>query len=400
MGNWKINLAASWIAQFLSILGFTAALPFTPFFIRELGITKVDEVALWAGTITAAGSVAMAIISPVWGMMADRHGRKLMVERAAFGGALIMTAMAFSANVEQLLVLRILQGAITGTIPAFIALVASFVPPDQVGFSLGLMQMAVYTGFSIGPLVGGVIADQLGYRWTFGVTGLLLLIAGILVLFVIQEKFERPRDKDEQSGLGDSLRAITHSWPMLGAIVALGGVYLANFSPQPIIPLFVESLQQSALLINTTTGTVYGANALASAISAALIGRLSDRVGYRTTLLACSLGAIVTYVGQAVTPNLSILIAASFTTGLFTGGILPAANAILAHTAPRESQGAIYGISNSVNAGGRALGPLLGATFATFWGLRAAFWTAAVLFIFVLAWVALVIRARPQVAGD
>ena len=399
MENWKINLAASWGAQFLCIVGFTAAFPFTPFFIRELGVSEVDQVALWAGMIASAGSVAMALISPVWGMMADRHGRKLMVERAAFGGAIIMTVMAFSASVEQLLVLRILQGLLTGTIPAFVALVASFSPRERIGFSLGLMQMAVYTGLSVGPLIGGVVADQVGYRWTFVATGVFLLVAALLVCFLVEEKFERPSEEARRShSLASAVRRITASLPMFGAIVALGGIYLGNSIPQPVLPLFVESLQHAPHLVNTTTGIVYGANALASALSAAFVGHISDRTSYRTVLMACCLGSVLAFLGQAATPNVGWLLVASFATGVFAGGLLPAANAILARLAPRDEQGAIYGISNSVNSGGRAVGPMIGAVLLTISGMRAVFVGAAVLFVLVLVWTVAVIAPHERAA--
>lgn len=399
MENWKINLAASWGAQFLCIVGFTAAFPFTPFFIRELGVSEVDQVALWAGMIASAGSVAMALISPVWGMMADRHGRKLMVERAAFGGAIIMTVMAFSASVEQLLVLRILQGLLTGTIPAFVALVASFSPRERIGFSLGLMQMAVYTGLSVGPLIGGVVADQVGYRWTFVATGVFLLVAALLVYFLVEEQFERPSEEARRShSLASAVRRISASLPMFGAIVALGGIYLGNSIPQPVLPLFVESLQHAPHLVNTTTGIVYGANALASALSAAFVGHISDRTSYRTVLVACCLGSVLAFLGQAATPNVGWLLVASFATGVFAGGLLPAANAILARLAPRDEQGAIYGISNSVNSGGRAVGPMIGAALLTFAGMRAVFVGAAMLFVLVLLWTVAVIAPHERAA--
>ena len=399
MENWKVNLAASWGAQFLCIAGFTAAFPFTPFFVRELGVTEVDQVALWAGIISSAGSVSMALISPVWGMMADRHGRKLMVERAAFGGAIIMTAMAFSASVGQLLVLRILQGLLTGTVPAFVALVASFCPRERIGFSLGLMQMAVYTGLSIGPLIGGVVADQVGYRWTFVATGAFLLVAALLVYFLVQEKFERPSEEAQRShSLTSAVRRITESLPMFGAIVALGGIYLGNSIPQPVLPLFVESLQHVPHLVNTTTGLVYGVNALASALSAAFVGHISDRTNYRTVLVACCIGSVLAFIGQAATPNVAWLLVASFATGVFAGGLLPAANAIVARLAPRDEQGAIYGISNSVNSGGRALGPMIGATLLTLWGMRSVFVGAALLFVLVILWIVVVIGPHERAA--
>jgi DHA1 family multidrug resistance protein-like MFS transporter len=392
--NWKANLAAAWTAQFLCIIGFNAAFPFMPFYIRNLGVTDPDQVKLWTGLIASAGPVSMMLVSPIWGLLADRRGRKLMVERATFGGAIILTLMAFAGNVQQLFILRLIQGMLTGTVPAFVTLVASFAPAAEAGFALGMMQMAVFTGASVGPLVGGIVADQFGYRWAFIVTGVMLVIAGVLVNKVVQEGFTPPREKKERTGLADSARTITHSMPVLGAVVALGGIYMANQASRPLMPLLVETLQPDPNLVNTATGTVYGAAAIASAISAGIVGRISDRTGHRAALVACTVGAALAYLGQAFAPSVTLLTVAAFGTGLFAGGLAPAANAILASTVPREQQGAVYGLSNSVNAAGRAVGPMIGAAVATAVGLRASFVTTAGILAVVAVWVAAAVRTR------
>lgn len=396
MPNWKTNLAASWVAQFLCIVGFSAALPFTPFYVRDLGVTDPDEIATWAAALASGSAIAMAFISPVWGIMADRHGRKIMVQRAAYGGAVLMALMGIVANVQQFMVLRVTQGLFTGTVPAFIALVASFTPAENVGFSLGVMQMAVYTGFSVGPMIGGLVADHLGYRSTFFATGVLLLAGAVLTTLVIRERFVPPvKKKSSDDGLGGAARAILGSLPMLGGIVALGGIYAANSAPQPLLPLFVEELAPLPGLVNTSTGLIFGVNAGASALSAIVLGRLSDRLGFGSVLVACGIGSAAVYLGQAVSPTLGLLIGLNFLAGLFAGGLLPSTNAMLARTAPADKQGAIYGISNSVNAVGRAAGPVLGAWFAKAWGIRAAFVVPVIIFTLVTVWVRVILQRHP-----
>jgi len=154
-------------AQLLSIIGFAFALPFIPFYIRELGVTDERLVPVWAGIIAAASSLVMAFFSPLWGWLADRYGRKIMVERAMFGGAVLTFAMGLVTDVWQLLFLRLLSGATTGTIAASIALVSTVVPPKRLGYSLGIMQVAVFLGMTLGPWIGGLLADAVGYRYTF-----------------------------------------------------------------------------------------------------------------------------------------------------------------------------------------------------------------------------------------
>jgi MFS transporter, DHA1 family, multidrug resistance protein len=392
MKSWKINLTVTWIAQFLCIAGFSAAFPFFPFYIRELGVTDPHQVEWWAGLLTSGSSIAMALASPVWGLIADRRGRKMMVQRAAFGGALATGLMAFVGNVHQLFALRILQGLLSGTVPAFMALVSSFVPASETGFALGMMQMAFYTGLSVGPLLGGLIADHFGYRWAFGATGIMALIAGILVLLVVKERFVAPEKTEAGAELKDTVNSMVHSLPIIGALVVLAMFYMARSSIIPILPLFVERLLHGSTILNTSTGTLYGVTALTSAVAAGVIGRLADKKGQRAVLLACCIGAGLTYGGQALSPSYGVLLAMSAATGFFTGGLIPTANAILARLVPRHRQGTVYGLSNSLNAGGRALGPLLGVAVSTAWGQRAAFVAAASLLAILTVWVLAVVR--------
>ncbi|HOI18006.1 MAG TPA: MFS transporter, partial [Geobacteraceae bacterium] len=163
---WQMTLYIMFTAQLLSMIGFAVPLPFLPFYVRELGMTE-RLVAYWSGILMASGSLVMVFFSPLWGWVADRYGRKPMVERAMFGGAIITFAMGLVADVRQLLGLRLLSGALTGTIPASITLVSTAVPAKRLGFALGLMQVAVYLGMTLGPWIGGLLADAAGYRLTF-----------------------------------------------------------------------------------------------------------------------------------------------------------------------------------------------------------------------------------------
>jgi len=394
LGNWKRNLIIAWVAQFLCVTGLSICLPFIPFYIRELGITDTNQVNMWAGAIMSGCSIAMAVVSPLWGLLADRKGAKLMAERAAFGGAITLVAIACVTTVQQLAVIRVIQCALTGMTLAFVMLVSSFVPLSEVGFSLGVMQMGAYLGLSVGPVIGGVVADTFGYRLTFGTAGVLPLVAGVLVFALVDDKVVPFKETKANSGTKHGVRTIFHSRPVAGVMFALCAVYMANAALRPILPLHVESLLDNSSLINTSTGTVYGALSAASAISALLTGRLGDRIGQRSVLLICGTGAAFTYTGQALSPNLTVFTLATFATGLFVGGLLPTANAILARTAPREQQGTAYGLSNSISSGGRALGPMFGATVAATWGMRSAFVSAGALLALATVWTALVVKPR------
>jgi predicted MFS family arabinose efflux permease len=144
--HWKRNLAALWFGELVAISGFSVFMPFLPFYVQELGVTGLEQVAFWSGLLITAQAVTMAAIAPVWGSLADRYGRKIMVVRAMFGGAVVIASMGFVGNVYQLALLRAIQGFLTGTVPAATTLVASSTPPERRGFAIGLLQMAIYMG--------------------------------------------------------------------------------------------------------------------------------------------------------------------------------------------------------------------------------------------------------------
>jgi DHA1 family multidrug resistance protein-like MFS transporter len=129
--SWQRNLAVLSAVQVISTLGFGLIFPFLPLYVRDLGVSTTGSLEFWAGLAFSAQAFTMMIASPIWGTVADRSGRKLMLERATLGGAIIVGAMGFVQNAEQLVILRALQGATTGVIAANNALVASQTPKEH-----------------------------------------------------------------------------------------------------------------------------------------------------------------------------------------------------------------------------------------------------------------------------
>ena len=379
MQTWQRNLYTLWIAELVAIAGFTVVLPFLPYYVQDLGVTELEQVEFWSGLLFASQAIAMAIFSPIWGSMADRYGRKLMVERAMFGGAVLMGATGFVQNVQQLMVLLTLQGCLTGTIAAATTLVASSVPRQRSGQALGLLQMAVYSGASAGPLLGGLVADHFGYRVAFVVTGVLLFLAGMTVAIFVHEEFESPHrgagSRKDDFWLG--VKAVFRSRELL---VVLGIELMMRLGTRimgPLLPLFVQTLVPGEARIASLVGLITGLGAATSAAGAVLLGRAGDRFGYRTVLLACALGMAIVYMPQffVTTPvQLLILQAAA---GVAMGGGLAAIGALLANLSPEGHQGAVYGLDWSAVSAANGLGPMTGAAVAVGLGLRAPFLFAA-----------------------
>jgi DHA1 family multidrug resistance protein-like MFS transporter len=380
--NWKRTLYIVFFAQMVAVAGFLVTVPFLPLYVEELGTNTNLSTELLAGLTYSAQAFTMAIASPIWGALADRYGRKLMVQRSMFGGTVILLLMGFVQSAEQLVVLRAVQGLITGTISAANALVAAEAPREHTGYAMGLLQVGIGVGVAVGPLLGGAIADAVGYAAAFYVTAALLFIAGVLVWWGVEEHFEPPE------ALKSEARSFVAEWRHVlsspGIPVAYGLRFLSQLGQMmifPIAPLFILTLLPDRGRINTFTGLVVGSAALATTISAVYLGRLGDRVGHRRILVTSALLAGLFYLPQSlVTAGWQLLVLQALV-GVCMGGIVPTISALLARYSEPGEEGAVYGLEHSITSVARAVAPLLGAAVAAWFGLRATFVATALIYL-------------------
>lgn len=385
-------------AQALAMLAFGMALPFLPLYIQQLGIPDPREAAQWAGAMSAGGMLVMAAMAPLWGAIADRHGRKPMVARALFGGGLTVALMSLVHSPAQLLALRTIQGAFSGTVSATRTLVASVVPAAELGFALGMMQTSAFIGTSIGPLLGGVVADQFGFSAAFALTGALLILAGAAVVLLVHEDFVRPApdEQDAHTGLRGSLRLVLDVPGLAALIGTLFFVQAGMNAVGPILPLFVRSLVPAAQgSVATLAGLILGSTAVSSALAAGVAGKIGDRLGHERVLAACAVGGGLLYFPQALVTSAWQLLALRTILGIFTGGLLPGVMATIALRTPPARRGWIFGLTTTATALGGAIGPLAGAWAAGAFGLRAAFLVTSAVLTAAGFWVALALTRRP-----
>jgi len=393
---WQRNLAVIWVAELIALSGFQAFMPFMPYYVQELGVTRLEDVEFWSGMLISSQAVAMAAFAPLWGLLADRYGRKVMVVRAMFGGSVVIVLMGFARNVGQLAALRMLQGALTGTVPAAMTLVASSAPPERRGYALGLLQMAIYLGASVGPMLGGLIADHLGYRVTFWVTGGLLFSAGVLVTTLVHEEFTSPEETDgrKKPRLWEGLVMVLRTRALVGVFAISMLMRMGTRVVTPMLPLFVQEIAAPGTKIASLTGIIEGLAAAAGAVTAALLGRVSDRIGYRRILLFCGVvacGLFGLMVGVRTPTQLMILRALG---GAAMGGVLASISALQASLTPSDRYGAVYGVDTSVMAVANAIAPMVGAALAAGWGLPVVFLGAAVMYGLATTVVAAVVPGK------
>jgi len=320
----------------------------------------------------------LAFFSPIWGSVADNYGRKPMLMRAMFGGTVVMLAMGLVTAPWQLIVLKTLQGCLTGTVAAATIMVASIAPQEETGYALGLLQMAIFLGASFGPLFGGVIADLFGRRMNFFATSLLLLSAGLIIMRFAQDTFEPPANRKSifRSMLPD-FSPLLRSPALASLLAVIAADQIAGSIAGPFLPLLIQQISTRTSMIATTTGVIIGLGAVASALAAVSIGKVSYRLGYKRTLVICMTGASLFMIPQAFARTPLQLLVMRLGSCFFVGGNLPSVNALIAQRTAKGKQGSIYGLSASIASGSNALGPVIGASIAMAAGYGAVFLTTA-----------------------
>jgi len=399
--GWQRMLWILALAQLLSSVGFSMIFPFLPNYVTSLGAVSGISIAFWTGAVFSAQAITMSIASPLWGAVADRFGRKPMLVRALIGGALVVTLMGFVSNAEQLVLLRAIQGIVSGTVSAGNALVASLAPRNRMGYAMSVLQTASWGGVALGPVIGGILADQYGYASSFVITGILLAVGGILVIVGVKEDFTPVARSKRQSILG--------GWRSLLAKRGVGTTFVARFTSSlgrgllvPILPLFIPLLMAGSSGISTFTGLVIGVSSATGTVSSLLLGSLGDRAGHRRILLISGVLSAISYLAMAFVTEGWHLLVLNALSGFATGGLMPALSALIASYADDDEIGSAFGLDNSVMSAARAAAPLVAVGVASLFSYEAVFIIGALIFLFtvVLAWLKLPdIRSRPDVVG-
>lgn len=377
---WQRTLYIIFFSQLISAMGFSLIFPFLPLYVQALGTHTSISLEIWAGLVFSSQAFTMMFASPVWGAIADQYGRKLMVERAMFGGTVLLFLMGLVTSAEQLVLLRAVQGFVTGTVSANSALAAASVPRERIGYAMGLLQVGQWSGIALGPLVGGVLADAYGYAVPHFFTAALLGLAGLLVHFGVHEHFEPPAGK---KGTG---RSFVAEWRHVLSMPGVMLTYLLGFITAlsrsmivPIAPLFVQSLLADSSKVSTVTGLMMGISSAAITATAIYFGRLGDRIGHRKIVLGSSIAVGLLLFPHALVTEAWQLIVLYVLMGAATGGLISAPSALLAHYTDPGEEGAVYGIDNSIAAAARTVAPLAGTGLAIWIGYRGVFVIAALL---------------------
>lgn len=372
--SWKDNLRIAWLGSFLTGACISLVVPFMPIFVEQLGV-EPSQVTFYSGLAISVSAISAACVSPLWGILADRYGRKPMMIRAGLAMTITMGGLAFVPNVYWLLALRLLNGVFTGFVPNATALIASQVPKDKSGYALGTLSSGVVAGTLTGPFVGGMIAEVFGIRNVFLMVGGFLFLAAILTIFFIKEDFQ-PVPKEKALPTKEIFTSVKYPYLLFNLFATSFVIQVAAQSVGPILALYIRDLGQKENLL-FVSGLIVSSMGLSSMMSSGVMGRLGDKVGNHRLLIVAQAYSALIYLlcANASTPlELGIY---RFLFGLGTGALVPGINALLSRMTPKAGISRVFAFNQVFFYLGGVIGPLAGSVVAEQFGYHSVFYATA-----------------------
>jgi DHA1 family multidrug resistance protein-like MFS transporter len=367
---WRRNLVVLAGGCFVAQVAFSIVVAFLPQYLVALGLRT--NRALWSGMVISVTSLTYAAVAPVWGALADRFGKRVMMLRSGLGIAAVYLLTGFARDHLQVFLLRAVMGLLSGYIPSAIMLTASNTPEGSLGFALGIVQTAVSVGMIAGPLLGGVIAELAGLRGAFLFSAALIFAATVLPLGLVREQVLRP---ERPTRVRAEVRQTWADPRLRGLFIALFLSQAAQQTVQPTLPLWIASLVQTKVAL--ITGSVYSLMGVSMALGAAAVGRRVSGWGGERVLQWGFVAAAALFVTQGLASSVLALAGFRFLAGFAVAAITVSGNLLVAQAAHPESRGMAFGVLNAVTSVGGVAGPLLGGVMGDHLGLMSPFFGSA-----------------------
>lgn len=378
MPIWQRNMYILWAGVFLTGIGLSMVTPFLSLYINTLGHYSKNMLSLYSSLAFSGSYLTMAIASPLWGRLADTKGRKKMIVRAGLAMSVVFLLMSLVTNVWQLILLRAIQGALGGFTSNANALIASETPIERSGYSMGIMMTGTTAGTLLGPLIGGILADTVGYRFAFTLTGSLILIATILVIFWVKETFA-PKQQQQPLPRKAVFAMLPYPQVMWGFFITTMMIMAVNQSINPILALFVQELNHNSNNTAFLAGLVAATPGVASLIFAPQLGRLGDKYGTSKVMLSGFILGVVVFLPMGWVSAVWQLAALRFFVGITDSTMMPSIQTLITKTTPHTVVSRMFAYNQSFQALGSVAGPIIGAIATGLFDYRGVFIISALI---------------------
>lgn len=392
METWKRTVYISLVCVFCIAFGVSQLAPILPLYFHDLGVQTPEAMSLWSGLATGATYIIVCIAAPFWGRIADKRGRKITLIRSSFGMALCNILIAFQTTPEGVVLIRLIQGLVSGFYSASITLIASESPIERTGWALGLLASANLAGSLIGPLLGGYIADTVGICNDFIIVGIIMSLAGLLAAVFIHEDY-KPKANVEKLSISKLKEQIPEFNSVIALCVASFIYAICIMSLQPVISVYIKGIVPSDTEnLAFIAGAVFSAMGIAQLMSSSPLGKLVDKIGPRKVLVISLIYVGILNIPQAYVSDVYQLAIIRFLQGFGLGGMLPALNTYLSSKTPREFTGQVFSYNQSCLFFGYFLGAVGGASLMAWLGFTTLFWVSGGLFIISALWIGLKLK--------
>ena len=392
METWKRTVYISLVCVFCIAFGVSQLAPILPLYFHDLGVQTPEAMSLWSGLATGATYIIVCIAAPFWGRIADKRGRKITLIRSSFGMALCNILIAFQTTPEGVVLIRLIQGLVSGFYSASITLIASESPIERTGWALGLLASANLAGSLIGPLLGGYIADTVGIRNDFIIVGIIMSLAGLLAAVFIHEDY-KPKANVEKLSISKLKEQIPEFNSVIALCVASFIYAICIMSLQPVISVYIKGIVPSDTEnLAFIAGAVFSAMGIAQLMSSSPLGKLVDKIGPRKVLVVSLIYVGILNIPQAYVSDVYQLAIIRFLQGFGLGGMLPALNTYLSSKTPREFTGQVFSYNQSCLFFGYFLGSVGGASLMAWLGFTTLFWVSGGLFIISALWIGIKLK--------
>jgi len=365
--SWKRNLIVLWVGVFFCSTAYSISIPFLSIFLSdELGVT--NHLEIWSGVSFGITFLASALISPYWGSLADKYGRKPMLIRSGFSLAALYLINYFVHDPYVFLIVRVLQGLLAGFVPAAIAMVATNTPENRTGYALSIMSTAGATGSIIGPLIGGVVSFYTSNRVAFLFSaGIVLVSALIATFFAKEENFDRSAPR---SHVSDDIKEARSNRAFM-TLLSLAGI--STFSVmilEPLIPIHLLHMGIAKSSASLSSGIVFSAVGIATVLMAPQWGRIGSRKGFGLILFIGLIGGGIGNILQFFVTGYVEFAVLRFAYGLFYAGVLPSVNAMIVQVIEPGFRGRAFGLNQAASQLATMAGPIIGGLLGAFIQIR------------------------------
>jgi MFS family permease len=355
----------------VAILGGTIHNPSLPTIEKFFQVT--EEQASWVSTLF---QLPGAIITPIFGILADTFGRKqiLIPSLLAFGigGAF----SSFAPTFQSLLQWRLFQGIGTASLESLqMTIIGDLYRGRQMGQVMAFNASLIGMSSAIFPLLGGILA-LFSWRYPFIVA---LLAFPVAFLVLVQLRLPQQQGQPEKFELKTYLQSTWQSINnrrVLGLFFAMMSLFALQTGTCLTYVPFVAANNLGAS--EAITGILLTSMSISLAIAASQLGRLTQKLSeIKLIKLAFLLFALALLIVPII-PNIWLLFIPIFLMGVAQGLAFPCTQALLAGLSAQESRAGFMAINSTLQSWGQTLGPLLGSLAVRFWGLQSVFYASAV----------------------